>query len=483
MTLKHTSGEQGPAVSLECIRIPHDVCTKTFRHESGEVLSVIYRTRTQAVAVLEGDSAEVWTHIYGQGGRLNRALDYILQHGQFTADPETEARATLAAFLDSLAEIFEEDAGLEQSHVYSGPAITEAGRTAERTINLWMADHHILYSLVVELTYRCNERCVHCYCPTQRDGDELSLTSLCELVEEFESMGGFSLQLTGGELFLRKDTKTLLRFLRGRGLLLSIISNLTLLDEETVELLNELSPRSVGCSIYSADATLHDAVTTIPGSFERSIRSIRQLREAGVPVVLKTPLMKDTVSGWRDVESLAEDLGCSCQFDLNITARNDGGCQPLDLRVRDEEMIRHLFATRFNRLHIQGEALQKEEEGLENATLCGAGANGLAISPAGNIHPCIGLPLPLGRYPADSLKQVWETSEFFESWNQRRLFDIPQCRECYVAAECFRCPGAWYVENGDFMSPNEYTCFLAGIASTATTVPVDTFSTFNSERR
>ena len=317
------------------------------------------------MAVLEGDSAEVWARIFEQGGRLDHALDYVRRNGQFDTEPQGEARDVLAEFLVSL-----ESQGLLVGRTTPQPSSgapakddPDAGRTAERTINLWMADHHVLDSLVLELTYRCNERCVHCYCPSQRDRTELSTGALCDVVEELESLGGCSLQMTGGELFMRSDTKALLRFLRGREMVLSIISNLTLLDDETRELLEELAPRSVGCSIYSVDAALHDAVTTIPGSFNRSVRSIRRLRAAGIPVVLKTPLMKDTVSGWADIEAFAEGLGCSCQFDLNITARNDGGSQPLDLRVRDEDTITRLFATRFKRLHLHGEPLAIQGDG------------------------------------------------------------------------------------------------------------------------
>lgn len=190
---------------LSSVRIPRDIRSKIFRPATGSPLGVIYRTESQVVAVLEGDSAEVWHRIFEQGGQLDRAFDYLLQHGEFAAEPQVEARATLTAFLDSLAEFLVGRS--DPSDGISGPVNSDAGRTTERTINLWMADHHILYSLVVELTYRCNERCVHCYCPSQRDGPELSINSLRSLVEEFEYLGGFSLQLTGGELLFARIPK------------------------------------------------------------------------------------------------------------------------------------------------------------------------------------------------------------------------------------------------------------------------------------
>jgi len=454
--------------NLNTIFISRDVFSKLFRIDNKPPLCVVYRTISQIVAVLEGDSAEVWTRIFESNGQFDHALEYILNHGQFTSDPEIEAKQILIEFLDSLESqgIISSVSNLSSCSLTDSSGF-DAGRSTERMINLFMADNHILFNLVIELTYRCNEHCIHCYCPSNRNRQELSTEILCELILEFESMGGFCLQLTGGELLIREDIKSLLNFLCNRGLVITINSNLNLLDDEHIDLLKKLAPRSLGCSIYSAKAELHDSVTRSPGSFDRSIRNIQKVREAGIPVVIKTLLMKHTVYGWEDVEALANRLDCYYQFDLNITAKNDGNRQPLDLRVRDEEIIKHLFTTRFKRLHQNDEPLEKSADDPKSTPICSAGAAGLSISPNGEIHPCIGLPIKLGRYPKDPIEKVWHNSPFFESWNKLRLIDIPMCKECQTVADCFRCPGAWFVENGDVMLPNDYTCFISKIAAKA----------------
>ena len=139
--------------------------------------------------------------------------------------------------------------------------------------------------------------------------------------------------------------------------------------------------------------------------------SIRALRQRGIPVVLKTPLMKHTVSGWRQVEELARDLGCASQFDFNITARNDESLRPLDFRVRDESAIAELFSRRFEMLYVHGEPLSARSGPSEDALLCGANATGLAIGPDGSIHPCIGLPLELGVWPKKLADKCLESIE------------------------------------------------------------------------
>ena len=448
------------------IIISPGVFTKTYEFPD-QTVSVAYHTPSQSVALFEDDSARVWKLLHEDRGSLDRALAYIKTNGIFEGDPEREARNDLNAFLNELSTLglIGSGTGGETVAAASLPPIAGAGDETERQVNQIMAEHRVMFSLVLELTYRCNEKCVHCYCPPNKNQTELSSADLGALLDEFEALGGMQVQLTGGELFIRKETRDLLRHLQQRQLVVSMISNLTLLDDELLDLIESIYPRSVGCSIYSADPSIHDGVTGVHGSHAKSLASIRALRQRGIPVVLKTPLMKHTVAGWREVEDLGRELGCANQFDFNITARNDGDLRALDLRVRDEVAIAELFSRRFGTLHVHGEPLSAMSGPSEDAQLCGAGATGLAIGPNGSIHPCIGLPLELGVWPKNSLASVWNGSKFFAEWAERRLQHIPQCRDCRSLSTCFRCPGAWFTETGTVDAPNEYTCYLARVAS------------------
>jgi radical SAM protein with 4Fe4S-binding SPASM domain len=471
------------------IGFPKGLFTRTYTIRENRRASVAYHTPSQAMAFLEDDSAAIWDLLYRAHGRFQPALDYMLQRGTWEGNPEQEARAALAAFVEHLWQgQLVQIPGIAPAPRPNVPARRQAYDVAQDPdvqVAQVMADHHICYGLVLETTYRCNERCVHCYLPDQTNLRELSLPQIDALLGEFASLGGFAIQLTGGETLVRRDFASILALVKKHRLMPSIVSNLTLLQDEVLQAIADAYPKSVGCSIYSARPELHDAVTRLPGSFQRSIRAVRLLRERGVPVIIKTPLLKDTAPHWSEIPKLAAELGVEYQLDLSITAKNDGGLSPLAQRVEDPALLREIFSAEFYHLYVRDESMaQLAATPSPDASLCGAGAAGLAISPDGTIRPCIGLTTPLGHFPEDSLSWVWNESPFFHEFGAIRLRDITPCRDCADLMYCSRCPGAWQAERGDFRHPSPYTCTLAKAwAATQRACPPATFFNPKVEQR
>ncbi len=450
-------------------RLQQGVFSRYYNLAGGECASVAYHTPSQSVVFFEGDSAEVWWRIFQAGGQTTTARDYILRNGTFESDPEREVEATLEDFVENLrasnliSALPPERAG-HKVGTPSEPSVksaVDATENPELAISQFMADNRILYSLVLELTYRCNEKCVHCYLPQETRLPELSLQQIDALMSEFVAMGGLQIQLTGGEALFRKDFIGILGLAKKHCLVTSITTNLTLLNNDILNAVVDLSPRSVGCSVYAARPQLHDAITLVKGSFEKSVRSIRSLRAAGIPVIIKSPLMKTTAPHWREIEALAKELGCEYQFDLSITAKNDGKLSPLAHRVEDREVLNDIFSSRYYKLFVGDEPMSTMSSPSPEASLCGAGGSGLAVSPDGTIRPCIGLNIALGQWPINSLKDVWHKSPFFAEFGAIKLRDISPCNTCPELGFCSRCPGSWLAEHGDFRKPSAYTCALA----------------------
>jgi MoaA/NifB/PqqE/SkfB family radical SAM enzyme len=141
-------------------------------------------------------------------------------------------------------------------------------------------------SIHFELTQRCNLRCIHCLF-THETADELSTEEILRILMQLKEIGVFSLSLSGGEIFARKDIEAILDFLMIQRFMVIIYTNGTLLNQCIIKKIAALNPSSVEISIYGATPEVHDAITGVTGSFEKTIGNIRELRKNHVPTLFK----------------------------------------------------------------------------------------------------------------------------------------------------------------------------------------------------
>src|SRR5947207_10782096 len=150
-------------------------------------------------------------------------------------------------------------------------------------------------SVHVDLTMRCNERCIHCYRVIEQR-PELTTQELKGLLDDVARAGTLYLTFSGGEVFLRKDLFELVEHARRLHFDVRLKSNALLVTPEKAARLRTLGVRQVDISIYSADPAVHDRVTKIPGSLERSLQGAVMLRDAGGAVALNCAATKQTAA-------------------------------------------------------------------------------------------------------------------------------------------------------------------------------------------
>src|SRR5580698_7068309 len=133
----------------------------------------------------------------------------------------------------------------------------------------------------LDLTYRCNERCVHCYLDHEDHG-EMTTMEIKDLLDELAGAGVFFLTLSGGEILLRKDFFEILEYARELMFCVKLKSNAVLIREREAARIRDLGVESVQISIYSHRPEVHDAITLVPGSLKRSLNAIRFLKAHGL---------------------------------------------------------------------------------------------------------------------------------------------------------------------------------------------------------
>ena len=316
-------------------------------------------------------------------------------------------------------------------------------------------------SATLELTRRCNLRCAHCYLGDQaaqhrlRDR-ERGAEAVQAALSEWAEAGCLYLLITGGEPLLRPDFPDIFRHARRQGLVVSVFTNGTLVDDGIVELFREWPPRKVEISLYGASAETHDAATGVPGSHARTWAGIRRLHAAGIRVGLKTLLMTNNLREFEAMERQAQELGVNFRHDAAIHPCLHGGSRaPLALRVSPEAAVRVDLATAERRAtwreSIEQTAARPAADRLYG---CSAGQTFFHCDPFGGVAPCV-MAESYRRDPGGRpFREVWN-GDLAEIRSRKRTRDVASFSGALRGA-CAHCPAFNLAETGDEERESDY---------------------------
>ena len=313
------------------------------------------------------------------------------------------------------------------------------------------------FSVQLDLTYRCNEQCVHCYLDHDDHG-EMTTAEIKHLLKEMADAGVFILTLSGGEIFLRKDFFEILEWARALTFCIKLKTNAVMIREAQAARLRDLGVESIQVSIYSHRPEVHDAITKLPGSLRRSINAIRFLKSQGLKVILANVLMTENMHDYQGVRALAEELGAECTLDPTVTPMMDGGRSTLALNA-GEAAIRELFRDE----NLVGDAEEfcappptPTEDSMDSLP-CSAGHTAAYVSPYGEFYPCVQFPLSCGNVRQQRFIDIWRHSERLNEVRSIRLRDLSSCSQCAHGTSCTRCPGLAFLE-GNMRGPSTADC-------------------------
>jgi radical SAM protein with 4Fe4S-binding SPASM domain len=334
-------------------------------------------------------------------------------------------------------------------------------------------ERRVPWNVHIDLTYRCNERCVHCYLDHQ-DYGEMTTREVKGVLDQLAEAGALFLTFSGGEIFLRKDLFELIAHGRALHFDIGLKTNALLIDVGTARRLRDLGVRKIQVSLYSAESEIHDAITKVPGSLERSLHAIRTLLDEGLQVKLACPLMKQNLGAFRGVQKLAEDLGVPYVFDLTITPKMDGDEGVLALRSSPTDLLKVLQDRNLNSRASAPEQAPADikfitgsatSSGIESSAFddlpCSAGHNSCYISPYGDLSPCVQMPKAAGNLRKQKFEEIWYGSREMNRVRAARESQLPLCSGCSIRQFCERCPGLAQMEGGDLLGAYERACELA----------------------
>lgn len=310
--------------------------------------------------------------------------------------------------------------------------------------DFWSAE--VPRRLSIEITNKCNYRCIHCYHPNHL-AVELDKSDVFSTIEQFKNLGLTHLILTGGEALLHPEWKDIVRFAKKRCLHLTIMTNASLVTDDVMAFCESYGVNGFQVSVYTSEPDVYDTITGTQGNYPVFLSALQRLSKSSIPVTASLVMMKQNFNSRKKTKDLCSDLGFSILYGLRILPDRRFASKE-QYEITNEQKLQLLQEiNQENGVVIKRHNLLTKEQIL-NARACGAGVTAFNLTAEGNITPCTGFYKVLGNIRVQKVKEILQGKEAIALKKKLRA-DIMKCNTCPHIQLCTFCPGYVYSEHGD----------------------------------
>jgi len=322
----------------------------------------------------------------------------------------------------------------------------------------------------IELTYRCNLNCIHCYCKGSEDkNQELTTAEWKGILDMIQKEGCLNLCFTGGDPLIRDDFLEIYAYAKAKGFIITLFTNGLALTAKIIDYLVKSPPFSIEITLNGITQKTYESITQIPGSFFKIIQIIKTLKEKKLPLRLKTNSLKQNKEELVRVKSFTEQLFTNLprnkyrfQYDTIIFPRLNRDKTPCNYRLSFDELLE----VRKQDSDIWGEyqdALSCELPGLKRKRRflyqCNSWMNQFFIDPYGYLKFCD----MSDKFSVDLKAAAFREGfyKIFPKLLNEKFKTKSKCKNCRLRLICYHCPARAYLETGDEEAPVPYYCELA----------------------
>lgn len=334
--------------------------------------------------------------------------------------------------------------------------IIDNGETISQICNE-MYRNNILYRFHIDITGKCNYRCVHCYHTFEQYSEDLLSESNFEaLFKKLYGLGVFILTISGGEPFIRKDILKILECAKKYDFVVQILTNGYFLEEAIIKEIAASNVCKLSFSYYGSEE-IHNQITNKKDAHVKLMNAIELCIKYNISYELKFILLNDNVDEFDEYVSLCNRLGLRVLFEPCLIPKLDGDNSNFQHKLGFEKY------KKFMRLHMQyfynGADITQYSEKCIN---CSAGKYGLYCDHMGKIYPCVSYREYLGDWT--DIEEIWSKNEKLKEIRDRRHEQFLSFNKYSFCKYCYQiCPGLSLCENGNSLECNNSGCLVAQV--------------------
>lgn len=329
---------------------------------------------------------------------------------------------------------------------------------------------HYPFNGQIELTYRCNFDCIHCYCKGSENKEkELTTSEFKKILDEIHKEGCVWLTLTGGEPLVRRDFREIYAYAKSKGFILTLFTNGYGFSEKDINFIAEQAPYSIQVTLNGVTKKTYERVTGINGSLLKIRKNIDLMIKKNLPVILKANCLKENSHEIGKLKTFTENIlgkpngnKYNFRYGSMIYPRLDNNVSPVQHRLSFEQLmgVRKQDADIWEEyqkcLNSELPYVRRKREFLYH---CNTWMNQFYINPFGRLKFCVFS----DKFSVDLKKASFRYGfyEVFPRLLKEKFQTDSECRDCTMRPICHYCPARAYLETGNEESPVAYYCELA----------------------
>lgn len=314
---------------------------------------------------------------------------------------------------------------------------------SEKDFRKKMSSNKIPIEGLLELTFKCNLKCVHCYCVhCHSNKKELNTEEVFDLLDQIAESGCIWLLISGGEPLLRKDFKEIYLYAKNLGFIITLFSNALLMNNDYAKLFSEYPPHLLEISVYGASNNTYLSLGGGKYGYAKLIKSLDLLDYYNVKYSLKSVIISNNKHDFNEITMMCESRSNHFRFNTEIIYKIDKTPVKKGVALEAGEAV---YIETLDKKYIWNDSSEKRSSFLnEKLFFCEAGNTSFNINPFGEISLCGRVRNPSFSIRDFSFSNIWENLKKSASRSTPKNF---KCTNCQLLDYCKVCPAVVDMSN------------------------------------